>query len=134
MSSTHELTGMDEFAALLARILIGGFFTISGANNLIDLGAATNEAIAAGIPAAGLMVLVAATGKFILGILIIIKLQTKIAAFILSCYTVVASMLFYGPFKWDEYPQVEVIFFRNLAMLGGLLLMFAYARGSREHR
>lgn len=128
----HSLTGMDEFAALVARILIGGFFAVSGANNFLDLSSAIQSASDVGIPAAGLFVVIGAFFKFVVGILVIIKLQSKIAAMLLVIYIVVSSLLFYGPFSWGDIPQTKTIFLHNLAMLGGVLLLYAYSRGYKE--
>ena len=129
---SHTLTGVDEFAALLARIFIGGFFAVSGANNLLNLGEAIQQAAEVGIPAAGLFVFTGAFLKCVLGILVIINLHTKIAASLMVIYLMIISMLFYGPLKWESYPLAEPIFMRNLAMLGGVLLLFAHSRSHRE--
>lgn len=131
MSTSNELTGMDEFAALIANVLIGGYFTVSGANDLIDLSGTIEEVASVGIPAAGLAVLLVSLAKFILGILLIIKLQTKVAAFTLVWYELITMFLFYGPMKWDEHPQTEVMFYTNFALLSALLLIYAYSRGNQ---
>lgn len=128
----RTLTGMDEFAILMARILIGGFFAISGANNLLDLSAAVEKASEAGLPAAGLFVFVGAFTKCVLGILIMIDLQAKIAAGALVAYLITTSLMFYGPFRWEEFPLAEPIFYRNLALLGGVLYLYAYSAGAQE--
>lgn len=122
-------TELDAFSATLARLLIGGFFAISGANNLLNLSQSSTNAAQAGIPAASLMVLVIAILKVILGTLIIIKLHTKTAAMVLIYYVLFSSLIFYNPLKWDTYPQAETIFMRNLAILGGLLFLYAHSRG-----
>lgn len=131
MASSKELSGMDEFAALIANVLVGGYFTVAGANDLIDLSGTIDKVAAAGIPAAGLAVLLVSIAKFILGILIIIKLQTKVAAFVLVWYELITMFLFYGPLKWDEYPETEVLFYTNFALLSALLLIYAYSRGNQ---
>lgn len=128
----RNLTGMDEFAILIARVLIGGFFAISGANNLLDLSTAVETATQAGLPAPGLLVFVGAFSKAILGILLIINLQTKIAAAIVVLYLILTSFIFYGPGKWEEFPLAEPIFWRNLALLGGVLYLYAYSAGAQE--
>ena len=74
-------TEMDALAATLARILIGGFFALSGANNLLDIGLASKRAAEAGVPIAPVFIFVIAFFKLLLGILIMIKHHTKIAAF-----------------------------------------------------
>lgn len=132
MSTEHHLTGMDELAAIIARILIGGFFAFSGANNLLSISDATARAIEAGVPAASFFVFITALVKCILGILIIIRLQSKIAAFILAWYTLISSFLFYGPGQWETFPMAEQLFLRNIAMLGGLLYLYAHSRGFQE--
>ena len=122
-------TEVDAFAALLARLLIGGFFALSGANNLLSLQDAASNAAAAGVPAAGLLTLIVALLKVILGIMIMIKLHTKIAAMCLVWYIVISTAIFYNPLRWDAYPDGQTIFYRNFAILGGLLFLYANSRG-----
>lgn len=128
----HTLTGTDELAILIARVLIGGFFALSGANNLLSLSDSVATATEAGLPAAGLLVFVGALTKAVVGILVIIDLQTKNAAVALIAYIVFSSLFFYGPGKWDDFPMAEPIFWRSLAVLGGILYLYAYSRGVQE--
>lgn len=120
---------MDALAATLARILIGGFFALSGANNLLDIGSATTRAVEAGLPAGPVAIFVIASFKLIAGMLIMIKHHTKIASFFLIIYVTLSSLIFYNPLVWDAYPDTEAIFMRNLAILGGLLFLYAHSRG-----
>lgn len=122
-------TEMDALAATLARILIGGFFALSGANNLLNVQLATDALLEAGVPAAPFFVIIVAFFKLILGILIMIKHHTKLAAFFLILYLTLSSLAFYNPLRWEEFPTAETIFMRNLAILGGLLFLYAHSRG-----
>lgn len=122
-------TGMDALAASVARILIGGFFALSGANNLLDIGRATAHAVEAGLPAGPITIFVIAGFKLVAGMLIMIKHHTKLASFFLIAYVILSSLIFYSPLVWKEYPDTEAIFMRNLAILGGLLFLYAHSRG-----
>lgn len=121
-------TEMDALAATLARILIGGFFALSGANNLLDIGSATTRAVEAGLPAGPIAIFIIACFKLIAGMLIMIKHHTKIASFFLIIYITLSSLIFYNPLVWGVYPDTEAIFMRNLAILGGLLFLYAHSR------
>ena len=122
-------TELDAYAAVLARLLIGGFFALSGANNLLDLGNAASKAAAVGVPAAPLLVLIVALLKVLLGLMIMIKHHTKLAAMTLIIYVLFTSLIFYNPLRWGDFPQSETVFMRNLAILGGLLFLYAHSRG-----
>ena len=122
-------TEIDVLAATSARLLIGGFFALSGANNMLDLSASTEQAAAAGVPAAGVMVFMVALLKIIAGIMIMIRLHSKIAAMCLVFYILASTLIFYNPLRWESYAYGEQIFYRNVAILGGLLFLYAHSRG-----
>lgn len=124
-----NMTPTDVSAATLARIIIGGFFAISGANNLLTLSDSITVASNLGIPMAPLAVLLTALSKTILGVLIVIKFHTKLASLLLAIYIAITTLLFYNPLSWTVAGVREVIFVRNIAILGGLLLLYAHSRG-----
>lgn len=122
-------TEMDALAATLARIFIGGFFALSGANNLLDIPLAAKNAAEIGIPAAPVVIIAIALIKLILGVMIMIRYHTKLSALILIVYTTASSLIFYNPYVWAAHEQSEAIFMRNIAILGGLLFLYAHSRG-----
>jgi len=122
-------TELDAYAAILARVLIGGFFALSGASSLLQLGEAAEQAAEAGVPVALLVVFLAAILKVLFGFLIMIKHHTKLASMSLIVFTLLSTAIFYNPLRWDDFPQGEIIFTRNFAILGGLLFLYAHSRG-----
>jgi uncharacterized membrane protein YphA (DoxX/SURF4 family) len=122
-------TQIDMWAATIARLLVGGYFAISGANNLIDLPSAVNIASQAGLPASTLMVIVASFTKMFFGVLIVMKFHTKLASLMLIIYVILTTLIFYSPFVWNQNPSAEIIFVKNLAILSGLLCLYANSRG-----
>ncbi len=118
---------LDHVAATVARWFIGGFFVYSAVDNLLNP-IITAERL--DIPGALLLVTLGAIIKLILGVCIMLRYHTKYASMLLAVYLTTVTTLFYGPWLWAGSELSQVIFSRNLAILGGLLFVFAYSRGS----
>ena len=120
---------LDEFTATIARFLLGGFFVVSALTNLLNISQTAVNISSYGIPAAPLIVFFAALFKFLLGLFVILRYHTKISALLLAIYLSFITIIFYGPWGWDTAPQIQFIFMRNVAIIGGLLLLCSYSRG-----
>lgn len=119
-------SNIDVWAAGVARILLGGFFVVSAILNLTNV-LSTSENIA--IQGAFILVVSAALFKFTFGIALAFRFHTKYAALGLLIYLSVISILFYGPQHWSETNLYNLIFVRNIAIIGGLLFIYSYSRG-----
>ena len=124
-------TKLDLFAALAARVLVGGFFVISGTQNLLNIGVTADRL---SISLGWLIVILGALLKLTLGTMIIVRYHTKLASSLLIIYLTISSFLFYSPLSWNEDNLYELIFFRNIAILGGLLFIWAHSHGLAELR
>lgn len=124
----------DVLAAAIGRLLIGGFFAVSGANNLVNIGEAIDRAVSVGIPLAIIIVPLIAFIKVILGTMIVLKFHTKLSSLVLVFYVLFVSLVFYNPTSWDTNPTSEIVFWRNTAVLGGLFCLYAYSRGISQLR
>lgn len=122
-------TGIDATAAMIARFLVGGYFVISGIGNFLNFATQVERVTDFGFTAAPIAVFAGALLKVIAGVFIMARYHTKIASFFLICYISFATLLFYNPFWWSKYTDTESVFYRNLAILGGLLFLYAHSRG-----
>jgi putative oxidoreductase len=61
------------------------------------------------------------------GLALIVGYQTRIAAFVLAVFTFVASVLFhaYWAVPADQAFVTQLLFFKNVAVIGGLLALAA---------
>lgn len=111
---------------LVGRILIAAIFLFSGVSKLITPGASI-----AYIEMAGLPLPIAAYGAAVVlelvgAVALVIGFQARLAALGLALFTVVAAFGFH--FNLADQNQF-IHFFKNVAMVGGLLQVAAFGAG-----
>lgn len=114
---------MSTIAAVIGRILIGAYFIVSGA--IILLAPAPADAL---FTSAGLVPGLALTvGLFevIAGVALALGAATRIVAILLAVWTGTSIAVFHG--QVTQPAQVPEILM-NMAVLGGLLLVFAHTQ------
>jgi putative oxidoreductase len=114
---------MASIAAIIGRILLAILFIVSGATKLMTVAATEAMITGAGLPA-GLAI---PTGLFelIAGVLIAVGLMTRFASILLAGFTLLATLLFHSNLT-DPIQQAMAL--KNLAITGGLLLVFAHSQ------
>src|SRR5688572_12681920 len=95
-SSPFDLT-VNGYASLAARLCLSAVYLYSGISKLVDIPAGMAEVAGLGLPAPGaflaLIILVQLGG----GLMVLDGLWTKLAAFLLLGFTVVATALAHNP-------------------------------------
>jgi putative oxidoreductase len=114
---------MEKTADIAGRVLLAAMFLLAG---LPKIGAYTGTQAymaSAGVPGALLPAVIAIE---VLGaVALIVGYRTRLAAFLLAGFTVLAALLFHrAP---DQMQQV--MFLKNLAIAGGLLILVARGAG-----
>ncbi|MFQ5439481.1 MAG: DoxX family protein [Paracoccaceae bacterium] len=124
MTGEARLTRMHEVAHAAARVLISSFFLARGFGLIIDptgMGqflADNNVPDYLTWPNAGFAILASAA--------ILVGFQTRTAAALLALYVFWSSFILnYRP----DNPIALGFFWRDLAMIGGLTMLFSYGRG-----
>ena len=113
---------------ILGRILLGGYFIMSGYNHFKNLGMLSGYAQSKGVPMP--KIAVAVTGAMLLlgGLGILLGVYTEYAVLLLSIFLVGVTT------KMHQYWTVSdpmmrmgerVNFYKNLALLGGVLMLLA---------
>jgi putative oxidoreductase len=136
-SSHPAVSGVDGMAAsnsdvilLIGRILFGWIFVRSGYGKLFDI-----PAYAATFPARGLptfLAYVAVPAEFFGGIALILGLATRYLVLVMVIFMLVATL---SSHRYWEFTDVAVrraqdsSFYKNIAMLGGLLFLFVGSPG-----
>jgi putative oxidoreductase len=121
---------MSMIAAVIGRLLLALYFIVSGLEKIFD-----PEEYAALFTATNLSTsFVAPVGIFeaVLGALLAIGLMTRLVSVVLAAATLLAIFFFYNQFA---DPVEGPLALRNMAIIGGLLMTFAYGqmRGSYDH-
>lgn len=136
-ASPRALAGLDGVAActtdtllLIGRILLGYIFLRSGFGKMFDIGAVAATFPPRGLPAA--MAYIAVPAEFFGGLALIFGFATRYVAVVLFVFTVVAT--FSSHRYWDFTEAAvrraqDVNFHKNIAILGGIVLVFATGSG-----
>jgi putative oxidoreductase len=117
---------------LLGRLALGVLFVPAGYRHLTDLDHFAQYLGSHGLPGPAMAwAIVGAVVEFFGSIAVVVGLQTRYAAILLAIFTVVAAVIGH-PFWATPAAQAEaqaVNFFKDLAIFGGLLFVFARGAG-----
>ncbi len=133
MFRTIDSLGMrlDALWMLLGRIAIGVLFAPSGWGKLMNPSGLAGMLTAKGAPAPTALAYLGGAVECLGGVLLIVGLKTRCTALVLIIFTIVATLLAHqfwlleGAARQTQYIQ----FFKNLAIIGGLLFVFARGAG-----
>ncbi|MEX0917565.1 MAG: DoxX family protein [Candidatus Paceibacterota bacterium] len=115
----------EQYFLLIGRVLIGGFFLISGLLKFTDIEGIAAYIGSVGLPMPVVLAWLAAIAITILGGMLIAGYKAYEASLGLALYVLLATALFHGPQHW---PLEMAAFLKNAALLGGILAMTAHLR------
>jgi putative oxidoreductase len=116
---------LTNLALLAARILVAIPFLVGGYSKIGGFAGTQQYMEAFGVP--GLLLPAVIALEIGAGLLLVVGFQTRLAALALAGFTLVAGILFHG--KLSD-PMQAILFFKNLAMTGGMLAIFAAGAGA----
>jgi putative oxidoreductase len=129
---TMQLTPSQNAAALIGRTLLAVMFLLAGYGKIGGFAGTAAYIASKGLPlpevlAAGTIVLEIGAG---LALLLVWK--ARWAALALALFTVLASVLFhnYWAMPADQQRMQMLMFMKNLAVTGGMLMVFAFGPGA----
>lgn len=115
---------MDKIQILAGRILLAHIFLLSGISKISGYAGTQGYMESVGVPGMLLpLVIVLEIGG---ALALIIGWQTRWAAWALAAFSVVAAIIFHSNFA-DQ--MQSILFMKNLAMAGGLLVLAAHGAG-----
>lgn len=117
-------------ALLLARILMGALFVISGVQKLQGIDGLAGYIASAGFPAAVALAWIVAIFEVVAGAAIIAGIYFKEATLLLAVFVLFISFPFHGPALWANDPMQQGMFLKNMAIAAGLLFMAAHGAGN----
>jgi putative oxidoreductase len=128
----------DKFAAnsgdailLVARILTGWIFLTGGWDKLMNMQGTAKYLAGLGIPNPQFWAWPAMAGELVIGIALILGLATRYASLFAVVYVIIATALAH---RYWQYPAAQqgnqyAHFCKNLAMMGGLLVLYLTGSG-----
>ncbi len=123
---------MTAPVALIGRILIALLFVPAGLSKFAGLSGTAAYIASKGLPMPMLLAGGAAVVEVAAGLTIAFGWRTRIAALALALFSLLASMIFhaYWSLPADQQMMQQLLFNKNLAVAGGLLVLTAFGPGA----
>lgn len=119
-------------APLIGRILLALLFIPAGIGKIIGFSGTVGYIASVGLPAPALGAVIAIVVEVLVAAALLIGWQARWSALIIALFTI-ASAIFFHNF-WASPPDQQMMqninFFKNIAIAGGLLFVFAFGPGA----
>lgn len=117
---------------LLARLLVVALFLPAGINKITGFEGTVGYIASVGLPLPTLGALLAIAIEVLAPLALLLGWQTRWAALVLAVFTLVASVLFHNFWGMpaDQQFVQQLMFFKNLGVVGGLLALAACGAGA----
>lgn len=115
---------MATIAAIIGRIAIAILFIMAGLGKIMDP-ASTASYMEANSPLPGSLALAVGIFEVVAGLVLASGFATRITALVLIGFTAVATLFFHSQITDQMQSQMAL---KNLAIIGGLLMVFAYGQ------
>ena len=126
------MKNFENILNLLGRIAIAVLFLPAGLNKMMALEGTTGYFASLGLPAVTLLVWVVIAIEVLGGLALILGYHTRFTAVGLALFTILASIA--GHAFWaapaDAAFIAQLLFFKNVAVTGGLLVLASSGAGS----
>ena len=130
----NESSGASRAATLLpllARLLIAPLFLVSALRSLYAVAGTAAYLARLGLPMPGIMVWGVIIVEIVGALMLIFGWQTRLAAWALLAFVIVATLVGHRFWSGDPAQYVNQLnhFLKNLAIIGGLLLLAVHGPG-----
>jgi putative oxidoreductase len=117
--------------ALIGRILISQVFILAGINKFAQFSMMAGYMAAKHVPAPDFFLACAAVVEILGGLAVLFGAQTKLAAWLLFVYMIPITLLFHNFWAMQGMERIDnqIHFMKNLAIMGGLLLLASFGAG-----
>ena len=120
------------FPVLIARVLLALMFLLAGFSKFAGLDGTAGYIASKGLPMPQLLAFGTAALEVGGALLLIVGWKARWAALALAAFTLLASLIFhnYWALPAEQQMMQQLMFMKNLAVVGGLLAVFAFGAGS----
>jgi putative oxidoreductase len=117
--------------SLLGRVLLSAIFIIFGFSKIFSFSMFAGMLASKGFPLATLAMSIAVAIEVLGGLAVLVGFQTKIVAGIVFLYLIPTTFLFHNFWAMQGAARMDNMahFFKNLAIMGGFLLLAANGPG-----
>jgi putative oxidoreductase len=131
MSTSSTSTTANNALNLAGRVLLAALFLPAGISKLTGFAGTVGYISSVGLPLPAVGAALALVVEIVGSLALIAGFGTRIAALVLAAFTLVASFFFHA--FWavpaDQVMVVQLLFFKNVAVVGGLLTLAANGAG-----
>ena len=126
------MSSLQNTFALIGRLLLAYFFIPSGIGKIGGFAGTVGYISSKGLPMPELGAVLAIVVEVGVAAMLLVGFQTRWAALILSVFTLAAGLLFhnYWGVPADQAMMQTLLFNKNLAIAGGLLVFAAFGAGA----
>jgi putative oxidoreductase len=116
---------------LLGRLAMAAIFVPSGFGKLSRLDGFAQSLASKGLPASGLLAVIAAGVEFFGAICIVLGLKTRYFALLMALFTAIAALISHDFWNFQDAARTTqyIQFMKNLAIIGGFMILFAVGPG-----
>ena len=124
-------SSLTDWASIVGRVGLAAIFLWSGYGKLVHMDGSVGYMKAYGLPAAELLIWPALVVELVAGAMLAVGFRARWAALALALFTVPAMFIFhaYWSVPADQVLNQQIHFMKNLAIIGGLLSVFAHGSG-----
>lgn len=124
-------TSMNNLLVLIGRLALAALFLPAGLSKISGFSATVGYIESVGLPLAAVGAAIAILVELVGGAALIAGLFTRTAAVVLALFTVLASVFFhaYWAMPADQAFMQQLLFYKNIAVVGGLLILAAHGAG-----
>ncbi|MBX3453921.1 DoxX family protein [Ferrovibrio sp.] len=127
------MPALEKFGPLLGRILIALLFVPAGISKITGFGGTVGYITSVGLPLPQVGAVLAIVIELGLGLALLAGFKTRYAALGLAVFTLVASFFFHAFWAVPDAQMAfmqQLLFFKNLAVVGGLLAFVGFGAGA----
>jgi putative oxidoreductase len=126
------LNALQNPFALLGRWLLAALFLPAGIAKISGFAGTVGYIASVGLPMPTVAAAIALIVEVLGGLALILGFGTRVAAIVLAIFTLVASFNFhpYWAVAADQQMIPFLLFYKNIAVVGGLLILAAFGAGA----
>lgn len=126
------LTNFQNPLALAARLLMALLFLPEGISKIGSFSGVVGYIASAGLPFPALGSVIAIVVEVGGSLALLVGLQTRWAALMMAVFTLATALFFhkYWAVPADQVMDQHIMFFKNLAIAGGLFMLSAFGAGA----
>ena len=118
-----RMGAFDRYGYIAARVMLAAIFLLTGYDKLVDVEDAVGDIAEVGLPLPALLAVTAGLVELVCGAFLALGRRTEWAAAGLLLFLVPVTVLIKKPLRADAHFGTVIDFLKNLAIVGGLLLV-----------